>query len=261
MALSVAERILQDLGVTEPQEIDLEAIAYHMRASVRFRPLDGCEARIVGLGDRALITVNERSGRRRKRFSIAHELGHWQHHKGQRLACRADDYRPRDGTSPERIADGFASDLILPHYLFKPLARLHKRLTFKIVGELADTFSVSLTATAIRLIEADMFPALVICHGPQGRKWFARAPMVPRHWYPQEQLDAESFTFGAQFGNQPGNASPSKIGADAWFDRYDAERFEVMEQCCKTAADETLTLITIINERMLEADAVSTRRR
>ena len=37
-----------------------------------------------------------------------------------------------------------------------------------------------------------MYPALVVCHGPQGRKWFARAPMVPRHWFPQEQLHAES---------------------------------------------------------------------
>jgi Zn-dependent peptidase ImmA (M78 family) len=260
MALSIAERVLQNLGVTEPQEIDLEAIAYHMNASVRFRPLDGCEARIVGLGDRALITINERNGWHRKRFSIAHELGHWHHHKGQRLACRADDYRPRDGTSPERTADAFASDLILPHYLFKPLARQQKRLTFKTVGELADTFSASITATAIRLIEADIFPALVVCHGPQRRKWFARAPMVPRKWYPQDQLDPESFAFGVQFSNQPGNASPSKIGADAWFDRYDAERFEVMEQCFKTAPDETLTLITIINERMLE-DEESARRR
>jgi hypothetical protein len=84
--------------------------------------------------------------------------------------------------------------------------------------------------------------------------------MVPRKWYPQDQLDPDSFAFVAQFSNQPGNASPSKIGADAWFDRYDAERFEVMEQCFKTAPDETLTLITIINERMLE-DEESARRR
>lgn len=261
MALSIAERILQDLGVTEPQEIDLEAIAHHMNARVRIRPLDGCEARIVGLGDRAVITINERSGWPRQRFSIAHELGHWHHHKGQRLTCRADDYRPRDEASPERIADGFASDLILPNYLFKPLASQQKRLTFKTVAELAETFSASITATAIRLVEADIFPALVVCHGPQGRKWFARAPMVPRKWYPQEQLDTHSFTFGAQFSNQPGSQHPSKIGADAWFDRYGSERFEVTEQCIKTASDETLTLITIINQRMLEDEEITRWRR
>ena len=49
MALTQAERLLQELGVTEPGEIDLEAIAYHVNARVRYRPLDGCEARIVVL--------------------------------------------------------------------------------------------------------------------------------------------------------------------------------------------------------------------
>lgn len=46
--LSPAEQLLQDLGVTEPKEIDLEAIAFHVNARIRYRPLDGCEACIVG---------------------------------------------------------------------------------------------------------------------------------------------------------------------------------------------------------------------
>ena len=48
MLLSPAERLLQELGVTEPDEIDLEAIAYYVNARVRYRRLDGCEARIIG---------------------------------------------------------------------------------------------------------------------------------------------------------------------------------------------------------------------
>ncbi|MGE0700943.1 MAG: ImmA/IrrE family metallo-endopeptidase [Hyphomicrobiaceae bacterium] len=252
MALTAAERLLQDLGVSEPGEIDLEAIAYHLNARVQYKPLDGCEARIVGAGDRAVITVNNRSGWRRNRFSIAHELGHWHHHKGKRLVCRADDYRPRDETSPERVADGYAADLLLPHYLFKPLARQQKRLTFKAIGELADVFAASITATAIRLVEADLYPALVVCHGPNGRKWFARAPMVPRKWFPQSALDAESAAFGVQFGSQVGTSYPSKIGADAWFDCFDADRYEVLEQTLRTAPYETVSLITITDGRMLE---------
>lgn len=89
MALSPAERLLQQLGVTEPDEIDLEAIAYYVNARVRYRPLDGCEARIIGKGDQAIITVNTNSGYRRKRFSIAHELGHWHHHRGKSLSLVA----------------------------------------------------------------------------------------------------------------------------------------------------------------------------
>ena len=77
IALRPSELLLQDPGVTEPSEIDLEAIAYFVGARVRFRDLEGCDARIVGLGDRAVITVNKLSSYRRQRFSIAHELGHW----------------------------------------------------------------------------------------------------------------------------------------------------------------------------------------
>jgi hypothetical protein len=35
--LTPAEALLQELGITEPEEIDLEAIAYHIGGRVRFR--------------------------------------------------------------------------------------------------------------------------------------------------------------------------------------------------------------------------------
>lgn len=74
--LAPAERLLRGLGITEPQEIDVEAIAWELGARIKYRPLDNCEARIIGKGDRAIITVNSRSWPRRQRFSVAHELGH-----------------------------------------------------------------------------------------------------------------------------------------------------------------------------------------
>ena len=170
MHLTNAERLLQELGITEPDEIDLDAIAFHVGARVRYRPLEGCEARIIGAGDQAIITVKADSHPRRKRFSIAHELGHWHHHRGQCLVCWAEETRPGGVLSPERVADGFAADLLMPAYLFKPLARQHAKLTFKAVNALAEAFKTSQTATAIRLVESDHAPALLVCHGPKGRK-------------------------------------------------------------------------------------------
>jgi hypothetical protein len=74
--LIAAQDVLKGLGVIEPSEIDIDAIAWSLGARVKYRPLDSCEARITGNGDQAIITVNSRSSRRRKRFSVAHELGH-----------------------------------------------------------------------------------------------------------------------------------------------------------------------------------------
>lgn len=252
MPLQPAEQLLQELGVTEPEEIHLEAIAYFVGANVRYRALDGCEARIIGAGEKAIITVNADSSPRRKRFSIAHELGHWCHHRGQCLVCRAEDYRPRNALSPERTADSYAADLLMPHYLFKPLARQHRRLTFQAIEGLASAFDTSLTATAIRLVESDHSPAILVCHGPRGRKWFTRAPSVPSKWFPQDTLDAQSFAFEVLFGARPNDSTPRKIGADGWFDRRDAGRFEIHEQTVRTGQDEILTVLLLNDEEMLE---------
>ena len=42
------------------------------------------------------------------------------------------------------------------------------------------------------------------------------------------------------------------IGADAWFERREAERFEVYEQTMRTGGGDTLTLVTIRDTRMLD---------
>ena len=57
-AVTAAERILLALGVSDPTEIDLEAIAWSRGALVEYRPLDGCDATIVER-DLALTAVDE----------------------------------------------------------------------------------------------------------------------------------------------------------------------------------------------------------
>jgi hypothetical protein len=252
--LSAAEIALKELGVSEPNEIDLEAIAWTLGARVRYQPLDRCEARIIGHGDQAIITINSRSLPQRQRFSLAHELGHWRHHRGRLLVCRADEIgQASDGrSSMERIADTYAADILMPCYLFQPLVRTFPRLTFQTVRTLAGTFDTSRTATAIRLVEKGHYPAILICHGPQGRKWFVRSPDVPDRWFPQKELHSDSYAFDILFGQNDDDTVPHKIEADAWFDRQEAARYEVREQTIRTGDEEILTLILIDDEEMLE---------
>jgi hypothetical protein len=248
-----AELILKRLGISQPEEIDLEAIAWDMDARVRYRPLDGCEARIIGSADRAIITVNSRANPRRQRFSIGHELGHWHHDRGRVLLCQADDIgRAAIGSvHPERIADRFASSLLMPAYLFRPIARAYPKVDFQTIRAIADRFETSRTATAIRLIEDGHFVGCLVCHGSRGRKWFTRSPEVPDRWFPRAELAAESFAFAVLYGGGAEDRFPRKIGADAWFDRWDAERFEVYEQSIRPSDHEILTLVRIDDEAML----------
>ena len=259
--VSAAEQVLKELGVTDPKDIDLEAVAWTLGVRVKYRPLDGCEACITGDAERAIITVNSRSPRRRRRFSIGHELGHWKHHRGRILVCRADDIGSgRRNLSPaERAADAYAADLLMPTFLFKPAARAHPKLTFRSVRTLADMFDTSYTSTAIRLVETGHAYALLVCHRKQGRKWFTGAPGVPERWFPQNDLDHESSAFSILFGQQPDDAAPRRIGADAWFDRPEARLYDVQEQSMRIGDSEVLSLIVITDEAMLEEQDISGR--
>jgi Zn-dependent peptidase ImmA (M78 family) len=247
MAVTAAERILMGLGITEPKEIDLEAIAWSRGAVVEYRPLDRCDATIVGTDRRAVITVNSRSSPERRRFSIEHELGHWHHHRGRLLFCGDKDVEnpADDALNPERHANEFASDLILPLYLLKPRLRKIKRLTIAAIREIGEEYSASLTAILIKIVQSNQFPVLAVCHTPKRRRWFKRADMVPGWWFPLERLDRATFAADMLFNGAAEQAFPRKMGADSWFEFRNCDRFEIQEQSFMLPGPEVLTVLTI----------------
>ena len=50
-----AAALLKELGISEPEEIDIEAIAQYCGATVTYGRLTGSEARIIGVDDRAIV--------------------------------------------------------------------------------------------------------------------------------------------------------------------------------------------------------------
>src|SRR3954447_22562068 len=154
-----AESLLQSLGITEPNEIDIYAIAQTQGATVEEKPVTGCEARIMGFGDKALIVVNSESIPARRRFSAGHELGHWMRDAGKiSLGCNPESQLGSGEFNPETRANNYASDLLLPKFMFKPRAE-NRPMTLETASVLADVFRTSLTATAIRLLKYGSYPA------------------------------------------------------------------------------------------------------
>jgi len=249
--LTLPEKILQHLAVERPEQIDIEAIAWQLGAKVKYRTLHSCEARIVGQGGRAIISVDDRVPPKRQRFSVAHELGHWHHHRGRCLICHSEDIgnNRRQATDPERVADAYASDMLIPRYLLEPLLREVRKPTLKSIRELAVKFNTSVTATIIKIIETDQFPLMLVCHNAEGRRWFFSAPSIPPRWFPRKELDADSFAFQVLFGNGPEDAFPRRIGADAWFDHHSAAEFEITEQSFKLPTGDVVTILNL-PERM-----------
>jgi Zn-dependent peptidase ImmA (M78 family) len=179
------EQILADLGIRTPEDLDIEAIAEYCGATIRYKTLYGCEARIIGYRGRAIITINQNSWRGRQRFSGGHELGHWMYDRDQlAFGCNYENYvRGWSAANPEARANHFASDLLLPVSMFRPRARgLH--VTFETVRKLADAFMMSLTSTAIRLVEYGGLPSMLVCNSPQQKEWFVASPGVSGRLWP-----------------------------------------------------------------------------
>lgn len=245
--MTPAERLLIGLGIEEPKDIDLDAIAWTQGAVVNYRPIDNCEATIVGSKKRAVITVNSLSMRQRCRFSLGHELGHWLYDRGKVLFCGKEDvcnFR-QDALSPERLADDFASDLILPNFMVLPRLRKMKRLTLSASRELADEFDVSLTATLVKMTSLNHFPMVIACHNKGERVWYKTSPMIQEWWRPVRKLDDQTFAADMLFRGADEQSFPRRNPADAWFDFKGSDRFEVEEQSFLLPGDEILTVLTL----------------
>jgi hypothetical protein len=131
-----------------------------------------------------------------------------------------------------------------------PRAAALRLSTFEAIEILSREYSTSIPATAIRLAQYGPEPAMLVCHGPEGRKWLNRPDQIPR-WFPRDDLSAGSSAMNVLYGkNRFGRRST--VGAEAWFERWDASRYELYEQSFKISDQEVLTLLVFINAEMLE---------
>jgi hypothetical protein len=248
-----ASEILRDLGITSPDEIDIEAIAFHYGATIRYRPLTGCAARIVGNGNKAIITVDSNSIRARQRFSAGHELGHWMHDRGKAsFSCQESQF-VRDWTAtsnPESRANRYASNLLLPLALFKPKADAFRTMDFDTVKHLAEMFNTSLTATAIRLAEHGPLPTMVVCYSSGERQWFVRGSGVPEQLWPHKVLERSTYAYDL-FKQEDERELRGETPAKAWFDHSAADGYHIREHSLRTAIGDVLSLLWWKDERML----------
>lgn len=248
--------LLDELGITEPSEINIEAIAQHCGATVVYERLTGCEARILGVGERAIITVNSTGPRERQRFSAAHELGHWMRDRGK-IAFSCTDralVREWDEDNPERRANRFAAEILLPAKMLQTAAR-SKAPIFSTVSELAETFGTSLTATAIRLIEKTHFPSMIVCCDANKRVWFKPSQTVPSRFWPQERPGGGTIAAQLLQGKTTPNPGPTAVDADEWINVTGAEKYTIVEDSVRIATGHVLSLLWWKDEaQILEAD-------
>jgi len=245
--LSPAEQLLWSYGVTAPAHIDLEAIAEDRGARVVHRQLDGCEARLVVTGDRAVISVNSATSYEgRRRFSLAHELAHWLcDRKTGSFQCAKEVIGPQnaEAKSVEAHANGFASQLILPDYLVSPWAE-SKRANLDVARALANDFDASLTAAAIKLAKRATVPACVVCHDQTRLLWHQRNALFSTDFYVLGELHPETDAIRLAFGGS-GMSRAKKEAADRWLSGGGAYRLTLESQSVRLPDGTVLSLLSV----------------
>ncbi|WDE02383.1 ImmA/IrrE family metallo-endopeptidase [Thalassomonas actiniarum] len=178
---------IDEFAISEPGEIDIEAIAFEQQAIVLEKPLNGCEAMIIGAGDKATITVNSTSDAPRKRFSVGHELGHWFKDRGKvgNLCSHSDMENPSGvSRSRENIANSYASELLIPTYLLRePLAG--SRLDLDLISSVKSAFDTSFMMTLRRIITSDHHMGHFVIYRKDGSRYlFDKNSNLPGCFFP-----------------------------------------------------------------------------
>lgn len=174
-----ANQVLDDLGIASPDDLNLlQEIAWERRALVREILVEGAEARLTIMGRDAIISVSTMTmDIHRKRFSIAHELGHWELHRSQSSLsiCMATDINEgvKQASSPaiEQEANIFASALLMPDRFFAPLCKKDEP-SFEHIIDLAKKFNVSITAATMRYLQYCREPIAIVYSHDNHIKWY-----------------------------------------------------------------------------------------
>ena len=165
-AVQEAERLLRQYGQADAVPVNVEAIARALGLEVRPEILEDEVSGMLLIRDEApVIGVNARHHPNRRRFTIAHELGHYALHREEtRFFLDASPVFFRsDGTEPatreqEISANAFAAALLMPGTSVRAAMQDHPIDVFddRALRKFADKFEVSSQALMIRLSELDL---------------------------------------------------------------------------------------------------------
>jgi len=180
IAVAKADDLLNELHIREPDEIDVERIAIFKGAEVRYAPLQGMDGCLVRKGHSAVITIRSSlkyEGKRR--FVIAHELGHFFLHPRTRQIETVDKQQANNWSDKQETeeyeANLFAAELLMPRTLFAPRG-VRREPSFQLIESLAKEFSTALTATAVQFVRTTQEECAVVSAGNRRRKWFIVSP-------------------------------------------------------------------------------------
>jgi Zn-dependent peptidase ImmA (M78 family) len=238
-AIAAVKRVYEECGITHPLDLSLETILNSKSILLKDEPMDGADGRIIMNERNAVITINSNIGfETKKRFAIAHELGHFELHKNIRKVyndtqATFDQWYQSSFGNEETEANEFASEFLMPTPLFAKECH-KKKFGPDVIDHLAKTFQVSKTATVLKFVKAGNHPVFVVCCQDNKMKWWKKSDDF--YYYSLFERDAAPPTGTVAYENYKrgqgynGNEKKQQIWKSDWFkvpeDKPDSKFYE-----------------------------------
>src|ERR1700741_2254438 len=145
----IARNVLEECGCDDPAQYPLSDIILGRKAFYKEVPLTGKDGEIVSYEGRSIIHVNSNIPfEQRKRFAAAHELGHYEMHRGLQpvFSDTEEDMMNWYKAGPQEMeANEFAAEFLMPSHIFHRECE-KKKFGPEVITHLANRFKVSKTA-------------------------------------------------------------------------------------------------------------------
>jgi Zn-dependent peptidase ImmA (M78 family) len=246
-----AKEIIRSLRIENPSEIHVKDIAMEFGALVREKYLEGSEARLLRKGSYAIITLNSSIREEgRKRFAIAHEIGHLKLHTNSQLVfCSETDMCVwQEDKQQEAEANEFASSLLMPEFLFIRSRKVEQPNLNTVVG-LAGEFRTTLTATALRYVQLSIEPCAVVISRDRIIRWYRKSADFDFHVKVGDTLSPFTYASSIFKGINP-PVNPERVPADAWIAGDIDQEAEIFEHSLSISSYNVVLSLLWINEEI-----------
>lgn len=234
--LRAARLVLEELDLEHPADVPIEVLAQMRGVFVKDGRLRGCQGRLTRIDRSATITVSDSIGYApRRRFVIAHELGHFELHPDSNHieVCQAVDIKEIYDEGTEFEANTFASELLMPEAFWKDEVDVDD-LSWDLMRALTDAYEVSLTAAAIRFVKLSPARCAVVSCAKKRIQWSVPSPSF-RWWIHNRGTELDNYSLASDyFKNQRVTPAWATVSASAWLQhaKFQGDRDYVLKEQC-----------------------------
>ena len=255
-----AKELLNEIGFDDITDIPMDIFVSSLGATLIEEPLKNSDGKIIRGNNKTLIKVNsDIPYEEKRRFTIAHEVGHHLLHDKLNLEMHNDNsntlnwFKETEQQAKRGLqeweANDFASALLMPENILRK-ETYKKKFSPDLIKDISIRFKTSLTSTVYRLLTLDIYPLFIvsICKGrvlywSKSESFWTKVKDITKLAPPDDSVAMEYIQADYNF-IYSGKDKVQTISKSTWFElKYNEDDSEYYEYCIPTKQYETIISI------------------